>query len=195
MPAIDVDLHQAESALTTISIASTTNLRIDQDPGAAVVPATEQSALPVDGVEDVGTRKCECDHAGIWRSHLYPAFSTVVAAKKSLVGDGVKVIGMSRIVSDSVSFGPELSGIRPEAKAIHGPPNALRRGGEQPAGLHASGHIRMDQLSYAALRATIHQTPALPGVLTAVNPMIRHDDVDGLRLSGMRRNGDNFSAG
>src|SRR5260370_29962827 len=102
---------------------------------------------------------------------------------------------LSGIIGEARSLAGESAGILPKEETIHNAPNAAGRCGEEPAGLHASGHVGMDQLDKTVPRPAIHHPPAFPGILAAIDALLLYDGVYGIRLCGVGRNRNHIAAG
>src|SRR5260370_10803541 len=102
---------------------------------------------------------------------------------------------LSGIIGEARSLAGESAGILPKEETIHNAPNAAGRCGEEPAGLHASGHVGMDQLNKTIPRPAIHHPPAFPGILASIDALLLYDGVYGIWLCGVSGNRNHIAAG
>src|SRR5467141_848470 len=127
-------------------------------------------------------RKRERAGFGDRRRDLTPVLPSVSAAEQTFFSCGIDVCRLPRIIGNAVNFAAESAGILPKAETIHDASNAVGRCGEKPAGLHASRHVRMDQLDQTVPRPAIHHPPAFPGILASIDAVLLHDGVYGIWL-------------
>src|SRR6266436_7413075 len=128
--------------------------------------------MPKDKRGRLGDRRC----------HLSPVLSTVGAAEQPFFSCRIDVFRLFGIIGDAASFAGESAGILPKAETIHDASNAAVRCSEEPAGLHASRHVGMDQLNKTIPRPAIHHPPAFPGILASIDAMLLYDGVNGISL-------------
>src|SRR5258708_30287119 len=140
-------------------------------------------------------RKNKRDRLGDRRCHLSPVLSSVRAAEQPFLSCGIDVFRLFGIIGNATSLASESAGVLPKAKTIHDAPNAAGRCSEEPAGLHASRHVGMDQLDKTIPRTAIHHPPAFAGILASIDALLLYDGVHGIRLRGVGRNRDLVAAG
>ena len=156
------------------AITTSATLHIDAVPLATMIGAAEQLALADRGVQNPRGRDDECRNRRTGCGQVAPMLSSVRADENRTRGCRVNRSGFARIVGDCADAAHETAGIAPTAEAVHRAADTLRRCREQPAGLHAPEHVRMDELQDPLARSP--EIAALPmsgsSAIVAINALM-----------------------